>query len=311
MATMTWLRLWHDMPNDPKWRTVARVSKQPISLVLSVFLHLMVDASRNVTRGHASVTHEDLASALDCDEQQISAILDAMQGRVLDGMRLLGWDARQPKREDLGDEISGAKSAAQRKREQRQREKDAIDSEAKNTPKNAQLHGISHQCHEASRNVTLDKDTDKSNTPSSLRSEGGRADATPPPPAPKSPKPKPEKREDCTLATFLANCKAQGVKPVPDDHAIRRWSADAGITDEMLQIAWIAFRERYTEDEQYRKKRYRDWAGTFSNSVKDRWFGLWMVSGDGSLQWTSAGLQRKRVLDARQTASREGEHEPA
>lgn len=147
--------------------------------------------------------------------------------------------------------------------------------------------------------------------PSSLRSEGERADATPPPPAPKSPKPKREKREDCTLATFLANCKAQGVKPVPDDHAIRRWSADAGITDEMLQIAWIAFRERYTEDEQYRKKRYRDWAGTFSNSVKGRWFGLWMVSGDGSLQWTSAGLQRKRVLDARQTASREGEHEPA
>ncbi|ENW8560590.1 hypothetical protein ACR6SH_005434, partial [Escherichia coli] len=21
-----WLRLWHDMPNDPKWRTIARVS---------------------------------------------------------------------------------------------------------------------------------------------------------------------------------------------------------------------------------------------------------------------------------------------
>ncbi|ENU2244993.1 hypothetical protein ACWNUG_005487, partial [Escherichia coli] len=19
-----WLRLWHDMPNDPKWRTIAR-----------------------------------------------------------------------------------------------------------------------------------------------------------------------------------------------------------------------------------------------------------------------------------------------
>ncbi|EOP2197647.1 hypothetical protein QSF09_003200, partial [Escherichia coli] len=21
-----WLRLWHDMPNDPKWRTISRVS---------------------------------------------------------------------------------------------------------------------------------------------------------------------------------------------------------------------------------------------------------------------------------------------
>ena len=62
-----WLRLWHDMPNDPKWRTIARVSQQPLALVQAMYVHLLVDASRNVTRGHASVTHEDLASALDCD----------------------------------------------------------------------------------------------------------------------------------------------------------------------------------------------------------------------------------------------------
>ncbi|WP_252355071.1 hypothetical protein, partial [Escherichia coli] len=24
-----WLRLWHDMPNDPKWRTQNRVAGQP------------------------------------------------------------------------------------------------------------------------------------------------------------------------------------------------------------------------------------------------------------------------------------------
>lgn len=155
-----WLRLWHDMPNDPKWRTVARVSKQPVSLVLSVFLHLLVDASRNVTRGHASVTHEDLASALDCDELQISAILEAMQGRVLDGMNLMGWEKRQPKREDAGDNTKGVKSAAERKREQRQREDDAMDSVAE-TVFDAVCDKDSHnECHAESRGVTLDKDTD-------------------------------------------------------------------------------------------------------------------------------------------------------
>lgn len=159
-----WLRLWHDMPNDPKWRTVARVSKQPISLVLSVFLHLMVDASRNVTRGHADVTHEDLASALDCDEQQISAILEAMQGRVLDGMNLLGWEKRQPKREDAGDENKGVKSAAERKRGQRQREDGAMDNVAVTVFDELRDTDNLPQCHAVSRAVTLDKDTEKSNT---------------------------------------------------------------------------------------------------------------------------------------------------
>ena len=92
----SWLRLWHDMPNDPKWRTIARISNQPLSLVQAVYLHLLVDASRNVTLGHAHVTIEDLASALDVTENQISDIFKAMQGRVLDGQKLTGWEKDNP-----------------------------------------------------------------------------------------------------------------------------------------------------------------------------------------------------------------------
>lgn len=118
---MDWLRLWHDMPNDPKWRTIARVSNQPIALVKAMYLHLLVDASRNVTRGHVTVTKEDIASALDVTDEQVEAIFDAMQGRVMDGDKLTGWEGRQPKREDVGNPETGAKSAAQRKRDQRER----------------------------------------------------------------------------------------------------------------------------------------------------------------------------------------------
>ncbi|CAN7659824.1 hypothetical protein LJR232_005003 [Aquipseudomonas alcaligenes] len=141
-----WLRLWHDMPTDPKWRTIARVSGQPISLVQAIYLHLLVDASRAVTRGHATVTTEDLASALDVDDAQIDAVLRAMQGRVLDGMAIAGWDKRQPKREDAGDGQTGAKSAAQRKREQRERERAAAESDTG---------------HDKSRDVTPDKDKEE------------------------------------------------------------------------------------------------------------------------------------------------------
>lgn len=129
---MDWLRLWHDMPNDPKWRTIARVSGQPIALVQAMYLHLLVDASVNVTRGHVTVTKEDIASALDVTDEQVEAVFSAMQGRVIDGDKLTGWEGRQPKREDTGNPETGAKSAAQRKREQRERERN---SKAEN-PKN-------------------------------------------------------------------------------------------------------------------------------------------------------------------------------
>ncbi len=151
-----WLRLWHDMPTDPKWRTIARVSKQPITLVISVYVHLMVSASRNVTRGHADVTTEDLASALDVTEDEISSVIDAMQGRVLDGDNLSGWNTRQPKREDTGNDKTGAKSAAERKQAQRAREK-----EAHEVTQSHDTNTTVTQCHAMSHNVTTDKDKDK------------------------------------------------------------------------------------------------------------------------------------------------------
>jgi hypothetical protein len=149
----SWLRLWHDMPNDPKWRTISRISGQRIGDVQAVYMHLLTSASQNVTRGHADVTAEDLASAIDVTDEAIESILNAMQGRVLDGMRLTGWEKRQPKREDSGSQESGAKSSAERKRLQRERQKTTQES------------GIVTHCHDMSRNVTTDKDTETDKEP--------------------------------------------------------------------------------------------------------------------------------------------------
>ncbi|EPW7536977.1 DnaT-like ssDNA-binding domain-containing protein, partial [Escherichia coli] len=155
-----WLRLWHDMPNDPKWRTIARVSGQPIATVMAVYIHLLVSASRNVTtchgvslRGHIDVTTEDLASALDVTEDVIDSILHAMQGRVLDGDLISGWEKRQVLKEDNGNVSQTAKSPAERKRAQREREK--------LRKHNADCHDESRRVTHLSRQVTTDKDTDK------------------------------------------------------------------------------------------------------------------------------------------------------
>ena len=145
-----WLRLWHDMPTDPKWRTIARISKQPIHLVIAVYVHMLVDASRNVTRGHVCVTAEDLASSLDVTEDQICDILNAMEGRVIDADGLLsGWDKRQVKKEDA----PGAKTAAERKAEQRAREKE-LSENAENIV-----------CHDMSHEVTTEKRREEKSKP--------------------------------------------------------------------------------------------------------------------------------------------------
>lgn len=68
-----WLRLWHDMPNDPKWRTIARVSGQPIATVMAVYIHLLVDA----------LTHAGLL----IDDEQFDEI-NIVRGQLVPGGRL-------------------------------------------------------------------------------------------------------------------------------------------------------------------------------------------------------------------------------
>lgn len=140
-----WLRLYHDMPTDPKWRTISRVSGRPITEVIAVFNLLLVTASRNVTRGHVTIVTEDIASAFDMQDEHVDAILNAMQGRIMEGDWLTGWDKRQVNKEDQGNQKTGAKSATARKREQREREKAENDNE-----------GVT-RCHAMSRDVTTDK----------------------------------------------------------------------------------------------------------------------------------------------------------
>ena len=98
----SWLRLWHDMPSDLKWRVIAKRSGQPIAAVLSTYMFMLVNASSNEDeRGRLrDFDCEQIAVALDMETEQIETILSHMQGIVLDGDYLSGWKNRQPKRED-------------------------------------------------------------------------------------------------------------------------------------------------------------------------------------------------------------------
>lgn len=113
------------------------------------------------------------------------------------------------------------------------------------------------------------------------------------------------KKSDCVLQEYLEACKQQGVKPLPPDHPIREWCADAGIPEEMLQVAWCVFRDDHTTGKN-KTRTQKDWPAHFANSVRRGWYKLW-YTGDQGVCWTSNGMQEKAVL-GRRLAAKEAAH---
>lgn len=130
-----WVRLWHDMPADAKWRTISRVSQQPVHAIIAVYVHLMVSASSNADRrGEYTAKAEDIASALDMEDASVESILTAMQGRVLEKNYLTGWKKRQPVRED------GSAERAKKWRESRKRAEESLESSSVRSASGDRLH---------------------------------------------------------------------------------------------------------------------------------------------------------------------------
>ena len=115
-------------------------------------------------------------------------------------------------------------------------------------------------------------------------------------------------KSDIALQAYIDVCRAAGQKPLPPDHPIRAWCADAGITEEMLQVAWCVFRDDHLTGKN-KEKTQKDWPAHFGNSVRRRWYQLW-YTGDQGVCWTSNGLQEKAVLEARHQPKEEN-HVPA
>lgn len=114
----SWVRLWLDMPTDPKWRVIAKKSGQPLPCVIALYTMLLTVSGGAVRPGEISdMSIEDAAAALDMDEDAVSSILSAMEGRVISSGCLSGWEKRQPKRED---------DSSQRVREYRERKKQEV-----------------------------------------------------------------------------------------------------------------------------------------------------------------------------------------
>ena len=154
---ISWCRLWHELPVDPKWRVIGRKSNQPVSNVISVYIFMLVSASQNSERGViGDWNDEDVAAALDIDTEDVANIREAMQGKVLDGDKVTGWEKRQPKRED---------DSAPRMQKKR------------NSDKVTQRDAHVTQCDAPDKDPDPDQDTDKDLSPGIPPPNGGGKEA--------------------------------------------------------------------------------------------------------------------------------------
>ena len=264
-----WLRLWHDLPNDPKWRTIARVSKQRIGDVIAIYLHVLVDASSNETeRGRTqSVCVEDVATALDMENDQVEAILAAMQGRVMEGEQVSGWSKRQPAREDGSAER--AKAWRERKKQQAERER---------TQPNAQ------------ERQDKDKEEDKEEIPPNPPLQGGDESAQP-----SAAKPKRERKERCTLKTFIDRCRQAGETAISGYEPLRKYVDGVGLPMEFVQLAWDVFKAEHGPEGANERRLQSDWRRHFLNYVTKGYYRLWYANAEGQFALTTQGVQAQRL----------------
>jgi len=95
-----------------------------------------------------------------------------------------------------------------------------------------------------------------------------------------------------SFSTFLAECKAAGVRPIPEDDPVFRYATQAGIPHEFLRLQWLEFKDRYSLPG---AKRYKAWPTVFCKAVRGNWFKLWYATNDGGYALTTTGIQAENA----------------
>lgn len=100
---MEWFRWYHGTVADPKFSVIAKRSQQPRHVVIACWPAILEHASTRSDRGSLEdIDCEEIAVVLDLETSQVEAVYQAMvdKGMIVDD-RLVNWEKRQPKREDV------------------------------------------------------------------------------------------------------------------------------------------------------------------------------------------------------------------
>jgi len=107
-------------------------------------------------------------------------------------------------------------------------------------------------------------------------------------------KPKRERKPRTALKTFLAACRANGVKPVTTYAPLMEYVEGVGLPADFLELAWDVFCHEHLDGGANAARLQADWQRHFTNYVTKGYYRLWVCKPDGVFELTSVGQQAKQ-----------------
>lgn len=112
---------------------------------------------------------------------------------------------------------------------------------------------------------------------------------------PSEQKKKKPKSEALTFKAWIVQCKAAGVRAIPEDDPVFVNAEKSGLPLDFVALEWQWFREKYEHD----SLRQKDWRQKFRNAVNGVWGKLWWYDvAAGEYRLTSTGHMFKNRIEA-------------
>lgn len=103
------------------------------------------------------------------------------------------------------------------------------------------------------------------------------------------------KSEEIVFDAWMASVKEQGIKPIPEDHAVFRYADKIKLPIDYVRLCWLEFKADHAGRVD---KKQKDWPGAFLNYVRKGYYRLWFEK-DGQWLLTTRGIQLQKEMEER------------
>jgi len=120
---------------------------------------------------------------------------------------------------------------------------------------------------------------------------------------PSAAKPKRERKERCTLKTFIDRCRQAGETAISGYEPLRKYVDGVGLPMDFVQLAWDVFKAEHGPEGVNGRRLQADWRRHFLNYVTKGYYRLWYAdAANGTYALTTQGVQAQRLYAQKEAA---------
>jgi hypothetical protein len=101
------------------------------------------------------------------------------------------------------------------------------------------------------------------------------------------------KSKGWTFRSYHDDCKAKGIKLIPENHGVFKYAQKMHIDLEMIYAAWYEFKYDHLERDD---KKQKDWPKVFLVYVRKNYLRIWNVDQAGNFTWSNKGHQTRKAM---------------